>query len=155
MRMRVCYLRLPWSWTVLLPSDTENLLRPLQLFHFHLWHIYWLSLVVRTQMCVKSKSYHLPRIWAWHLLARRGIHVLSVVVIYTNMYIDRLDTPVFHTVGCVLLCLVYNTLSFLWVPVHVSILCTTSSNVLPVWWSSKDSDPGIRTFFFLATYKVN
>jgi hypothetical protein len=34
------------SWTVLLPSDTmENLLRLLQLFYFHLWPIYWLSLV--------------------------------------------------------------------------------------------------------------
>jgi hypothetical protein len=31
--------RLSWSWTMLLPSDThiENLLRPLQLFYFHLW----------------------------------------------------------------------------------------------------------------------
>jgi hypothetical protein len=26
--------------------DIENLLRPLQLFYFHLWLIYWLSLVI-------------------------------------------------------------------------------------------------------------
>jgi hypothetical protein len=39
--------RLPRSWTVLLPNDIyiENLLRPLQLFYFHLWPIYLLSLV--------------------------------------------------------------------------------------------------------------
>jgi hypothetical protein len=45
MCMRVCYLS--WSWTVLLPSDThiENLLRPLQLFYFHLCPVDWLSLI--------------------------------------------------------------------------------------------------------------
>jgi hypothetical protein len=37
-------LRPSWSWAVLLPNDNiENLLRPLQLFYFHLWLIYWLS----------------------------------------------------------------------------------------------------------------
>jgi hypothetical protein len=35
---------------MLLPSDTENLLRPLQLFYFHLWRIYCLSLLY---VCVK------------------------------------------------------------------------------------------------------
>jgi hypothetical protein len=40
--------RLSWSWSVLLPRDIyiENLLRSLQLFHFHLWPVYWLSVVV-------------------------------------------------------------------------------------------------------------
>jgi hypothetical protein len=38
--------RIPWSWNVLLPSDTHKiLLRPLQLLYFHLWPIYSLSLV--------------------------------------------------------------------------------------------------------------
>jgi hypothetical protein len=30
---------------VLLPSDTGDISLPLQLFYFHLWPIYWLSLV--------------------------------------------------------------------------------------------------------------
>jgi hypothetical protein len=39
-------LRLSWSWTVLLPSDTlRKPLRPLQLFYFHFLPIYWLSLI--------------------------------------------------------------------------------------------------------------
>jgi hypothetical protein len=46
MSMRVCYLYchepgLFWYLVI----HIENLLRPLQLFYFHLWHIYWLSLV--------------------------------------------------------------------------------------------------------------
>jgi hypothetical protein len=47
--VHVCLLptRLSWSWIVPPPSDTHrNLLRPLQLFYFHLWTIYWLSLIV-------------------------------------------------------------------------------------------------------------
>jgi hypothetical protein len=31
-----------------LVMQIENLLRPLQQFHFHLWHIYWISLVTVT-----------------------------------------------------------------------------------------------------------
>jgi hypothetical protein len=43
--------RLSWSWTVLLPSDSRRtLLRPLQLFYFHLWPVYWLSLA---RFCLK------------------------------------------------------------------------------------------------------
>jgi hypothetical protein len=47
MRMRVSYLKLSWSWTVLLPSDIYKIkpISPLQPFYFHLWPIYWLSLV--------------------------------------------------------------------------------------------------------------
>jgi hypothetical protein len=35
------------DWTVLV-IHTENLIHPLQLFYFHLWPIYWLSLVLLT-----------------------------------------------------------------------------------------------------------
>jgi hypothetical protein len=46
MCMRGCYL--DWHEIGLccyLVIHIENLLRPLQLFYFHLWPIYWLSLV--------------------------------------------------------------------------------------------------------------
>jgi hypothetical protein len=42
MRMRVCYLD---CHEYGLCCYTETLLRPLQLFYFHLWHTYWLSLI--------------------------------------------------------------------------------------------------------------
>jgi hypothetical protein len=39
--------RISWSWTVLLPSDARRkLLRPIQLFNFCLWPIYWLLLLL-------------------------------------------------------------------------------------------------------------
>jgi hypothetical protein len=51
MLMHVCYLdhheaRLCCYLVIYI----ENLLHPLQLFYFHLWPIYWLSLVVYFQM---------------------------------------------------------------------------------------------------------
>jgi hypothetical protein len=48
MRMRVCYV--DWHEVELccyLVIHMENLLRPLQLFYFHLWPIYWISPVVK------------------------------------------------------------------------------------------------------------
>jgi hypothetical protein len=46
MSMRVCYLDCyEAGLCCYLVMHIENLLRPLQLFFFHLWHIYWLSLV--------------------------------------------------------------------------------------------------------------
>jgi hypothetical protein len=46
MRMRVCYLDChETGLCCYLVIHIENLLRPLQLFYFHLWPIYWLSLV--------------------------------------------------------------------------------------------------------------
>jgi hypothetical protein len=46
MRMRVCYLDCHVAGLCCyLVVHIENLLRPLQLFYFHLWPIYWLSLV--------------------------------------------------------------------------------------------------------------
>jgi hypothetical protein len=45
-RMRVCYLDCHEAGLCCyLVIHTENLLRPLQLFYFHLWPIYWLSVV--------------------------------------------------------------------------------------------------------------
>jgi hypothetical protein len=54
MRMRVCYVdcheaRLCWY----LVMGTENLLRPLQLFYFHLWFIYWLCLLLTELKCAR------------------------------------------------------------------------------------------------------
>jgi hypothetical protein len=47
MRIRVCYLDCDEAGVCCyLVLRIENLLRPLQLFSFHLWPIYWLSLVV-------------------------------------------------------------------------------------------------------------
>jgi hypothetical protein len=47
--------RLSCNWAVLLPSDThKNLFRPLQLFYFHLWPIYLLSLVTVFQIYTGS-----------------------------------------------------------------------------------------------------
>jgi hypothetical protein len=46
MRMHICYLDCPEAGLYCYPViHTENLLYPLQLFYFHLWPIYWLSLV--------------------------------------------------------------------------------------------------------------
>jgi hypothetical protein len=46
MRMRICYLDCHEAGLCCyLVIHTENLLRPLQLFYFHLWPIYWLSIV--------------------------------------------------------------------------------------------------------------
>jgi hypothetical protein len=46
MRMRVCYLDShEGGLCCYLVIHIETLLRPLQLFYFHLWPIYWLSLV--------------------------------------------------------------------------------------------------------------
>jgi hypothetical protein len=42
----VCYLDCNEAGLCYLMIHIENLLRPLQLFHFHLWPIYWLSLVI-------------------------------------------------------------------------------------------------------------
>jgi hypothetical protein len=50
-RMRVCYLyclEAGLCWYLVI--HTENALGPLQLFYFHLWRIYWLSLV-----CFRNK----------------------------------------------------------------------------------------------------
>jgi hypothetical protein len=57
MRMRVCYLVI----------HIETLLRPLHLFYFHLWPIYWLSLVYTSEKdaffflhgCCKGRIYSL------------------------------------------------------------------------------------------------
>jgi hypothetical protein len=46
--------RLSWSWTLLLLCDTENLLPTLQLFYFHSWPIYWLSLVQAVTQLMSS-----------------------------------------------------------------------------------------------------
>jgi uncharacterized membrane protein len=47
MRMRACYLDcLVAGLCCYLVIHIENLSRPLQLFYFHLWPIYWLSLIV-------------------------------------------------------------------------------------------------------------
>jgi hypothetical protein len=46
MRIRVCYLDChEFGLCCYLVIHIENLLRPLQLFYFHLWRVYWLSLV--------------------------------------------------------------------------------------------------------------
>jgi hypothetical protein len=46
MHMRVCYLDCHEAGLYCyLVIYKENVLRPLQLFYFHLWPIYWLSLV--------------------------------------------------------------------------------------------------------------
>jgi hypothetical protein len=43
--------KLSWSWTVLLlVIHIENLLCLLQLFYFHLWPIYWLSLIITSKL---------------------------------------------------------------------------------------------------------
>jgi hypothetical protein len=48
MNMRVCYLDCHEAGLCCyLVIHIENLLRPLQLFYFHLWPIYWLSLLWR------------------------------------------------------------------------------------------------------------
>jgi hypothetical protein len=50
--------RLSRSWTVLyLVIHIVNLLRPLQLFYFHLWHIYWLAFIVCSSLGVVSAKY--------------------------------------------------------------------------------------------------
>jgi hypothetical protein len=47
---------LSWRWTVLVPSDTVNLLRPLQLLNFHLWPIYWLFLIQLLSFWMLTKN---------------------------------------------------------------------------------------------------
>jgi hypothetical protein len=52
MRMRICYVEcLEAGQCCYLVIHIENLLRTLQLFYFHLWPIYWLSVVeINTQI---------------------------------------------------------------------------------------------------------
>jgi hypothetical protein len=46
MRMSICYLDYhEVGLCCYIVIHIESLLCPLQLFYFHLWHIYWLSLV--------------------------------------------------------------------------------------------------------------
>jgi hypothetical protein len=45
--MRICYLDCQEpELCCYLVIHTENLLRSVQLFYFHLWSVYWLSLVL-------------------------------------------------------------------------------------------------------------
>jgi hypothetical protein len=56
-RMRVCYLDChETGLCCYLAMDIENLLRPLQLFYFHLWPIYWLSLVINIRSRIKMNK---------------------------------------------------------------------------------------------------
>jgi hypothetical protein len=49
MRMRVCYLDCHEAGLCFcIVIQIEKIWRPLQLFYFHLWPIYWLCLVYRT-----------------------------------------------------------------------------------------------------------
>jgi hypothetical protein len=41
-----------------LVKHIENVLRSLQLFYFHLWPIYWLSLVAEKAYLNKPENYH-------------------------------------------------------------------------------------------------
>jgi hypothetical protein len=55
-RMRVCYLDChEVGLCCYLVIHIENLLRPLQLFNFHLWIIYWLSVVVQSRLLQINK----------------------------------------------------------------------------------------------------
>jgi hypothetical protein len=57
MHMRVCYLAcFEAGLCYYLVIHIENLLRPLQLFCFHLWPIHWLSFVVTVMQC---ESFHI------------------------------------------------------------------------------------------------
>jgi hypothetical protein len=48
MLMRVCYLDCHEAeLCCCLVIHTENLLNPLQMFYFHLWPIYWLSVIIK------------------------------------------------------------------------------------------------------------
>jgi hypothetical protein len=73
--MRVCYLDCHKAGLCCyLVMHTENIFRPLQLFYFHLWPVYWLSFLsprllshfcflitdIQTQSCVTSWT-----IWSW------------------------------------------------------------------------------------------
>jgi hypothetical protein len=52
MRMCVCYLDChEGGLCCYLVIHIEHLLHPLQLFYFHLWHIYWLSLIISHYWC--------------------------------------------------------------------------------------------------------
>jgi hypothetical protein len=56
--MRMCYLDChEVGMCCYLEIHIVNLLRPLQLFYFHLWHIYWLSIVlieVKLSLCLTN-----------------------------------------------------------------------------------------------------
>jgi hypothetical protein len=57
MRMRVCYLdchKAGLYWYLMI--HLENVLWPLQLFYFHLWPIYWLSLIIAKCLITPSFS---------------------------------------------------------------------------------------------------
>jgi hypothetical protein len=97
--------------------------------YIYLWHIYTCTLPlvrsfdtfrasnareVRNQMSMISRV----NIWSesdcWNLLPRRGTRALSLILKYrATIYIDRLDTPVLHAVGWVLVFLMHNTLYFI------------------------------------------
>jgi hypothetical protein len=70
MHMHVCYLHYHEAGLCCyLVLHTENLLRPLQLFYFHLWPIFWLSFVY-------VKLYNSTRPYAfmlWHLIKHTDI----------------------------------------------------------------------------------
>jgi hypothetical protein len=71
MSMRVWYLHChEGGLYCCLVIHIEDLLRPLQLFYFHLWHIYWLSLVhLEKSVYVRTET----MLYCWPILKEIGI----------------------------------------------------------------------------------
>jgi hypothetical protein len=69
MRMRVCYLDChEWGLCCYLVIHIETLLHPLQLLYFHLWPIYWLSLVIKTYSYVSIQTHSIAQSHNFHRL---------------------------------------------------------------------------------------
>jgi hypothetical protein len=99
---------LSWSWSVLLPSKhIENLLYPSYLFNFHLWPIYWFSLVITvicaefealTSVVMKMRSFWLiRRVCRRKPLCFRGTTLLHLVICFcwslAGLFFDPEDEP--------------------------------------------------------------
>jgi hypothetical protein len=66
MRMRVCYLYYHEAGLCCyVVIHIENLLHPLQLFYFHLWYIYWPSLVSLSKKLPDPLINHPATIKCW------------------------------------------------------------------------------------------
>jgi hypothetical protein len=83
MRMRVCYIDCYEAELCCnLMIHNENLLRPLQLFYFHLWPTYWLSFVQNVQItCSQSKirCYRNPKLCDFGAFIKKLRSPLSLV----------------------------------------------------------------------------
>jgi hypothetical protein len=120
--MRVCYLNSHQAGLcccLVILVHIENLLRPLQMVYFHLWPIYWLSLI---KGFVSARMYDFP-CFLWRNVCRR------MGPIYAEEFLLRASKTYFNIVGRYLVgCIRCNVLFY-----DFEGLSIIRSNLLVLW----------------------